>query len=148
MIRFPWDVLSVKKSTCEVCTSSFRRQHHKFRRAPWQTRTSEEDISTKEWAFFVLPMSWPVNLCLFYRIVKVWVRFGHRWIFGFMLKNPRAILGVFCSPGVYFCTPNFKRKIQKITIAENLSYQTSHSSVLISLAFIYWWYVDRHLLQI
>ena len=55
MIRFPWDVLSVEKSTCEVCT--FRRQHHKFRRAPWQTRTSEEDISTKEWAIFNLQSS-------------------------------------------------------------------------------------------
>ena len=70
---------------------SFRRQQRKFRRAPWQTRTSEEDISTKERAIFVLPKSSPVNLCPFYRMVKIWVGLGHRWIFDHIM-NFRVIL--------------------------------------------------------
>ena len=65
---------------------SLRRQQRKFRRAPWQTRASEEDISTKEWAIFVLPKSSPVNLCPIDRMAKVWIWSALRWIFDYIVN--------------------------------------------------------------
>ena len=84
MTRFPRDIMSVQKSTSEVgrfsTTSSPAAQNCSI------SMTSKGDIYTKKSPILNLQKSWVVNLCPFYRMVKVWIRFGHRWISGHIVK--------------------------------------------------------------
>ena len=84
MTRFPRDIMSVQKSTSEVgrfsTTSSPAAQNC------WFPMTSKGDIYTKKSPILNLQKSWVVNLCPFYRMVKVWIRFGHRWISGHIMN--------------------------------------------------------------
>ena len=84
MTRFPRDIMSVQKSTSEVgrfsTTSSPAAQNCSI------SMTSKGDIYTKKSPILNLQKSWVVNLCPFYRMVKVWIRFGHRWISGHIVN--------------------------------------------------------------
>ena len=49
--------------------------------------TSKGHIYTKKSPIPILQKSWAVNLCPLYRMVKVWIRFGHSSNFGDIVKS-------------------------------------------------------------